>query len=54
MYTYQVTVKYTDHVVDCGDIKRIMDSGDTAQRMSALAALDLVLRQGTVLKPEYV
>ena len=46
----KVTVKDTGHVVECGDIERVI--GDPAQRMDALAALDLLLRQGTVLKPE--
>ena len=44
-------VKDTGHVVQCGDIEKVI--GDPAQRMKILTALDLVLRQGTVLKPEY-
>ena len=47
----QVTVKDTGHIVQCGDIEKVI--GNPAKRMDTLAALDLVLRQGTVLKPEY-
>ena len=46
----QVVIKYTGHIVECGTIEKVIC--DPAQRMDALAALDLVLRQGTVLKPE--
>ena len=46
----QVEIKDTGHIVQCGDIEKVI--GDPAQRMDILSALDLVLRQGTVLKPE--
>ena len=47
----QVTVKYTHHVVQCDDLKMV--AGDPGKRMDIIQALDLVLRQGAVLKPEY-
>ena len=48
----QVTVKFTGHVVQCSDLKRVI--GNPSERTDALNALDLVLRQGALLKPEYV
>ena len=47
----QVSVKYTHHVVQCDDLKLV--AGDPGKRMDIIQALDLVLRQGAVLKPEY-
>ncbi|CAI8030664.1 Protein argonaute-2 (Fragment), partial [Geodia barretti] len=49
---FKVVIKYTGHIVECGTIEKVIC--DPAQRMDALAALDLVLRQGTVLKPDVV
>lgn len=48
----QVTVKFTGHVVQCSDLERVI--GNPSERTDALNALDLVLRQGALLKPEYV
>ena len=48
----QVTVKFTGHVVQCSDLKKVI--GNPSERMDSLNALDLVLRQGALLKPEYV
>jgi len=46
----QVTVKYTSHIVQCDDLPKVM--GCPEQRMEIIQALDLILRQGAVLKPE--
>ena len=48
--TFQVIVKFTGNVVQCGDLERVI--GDPAQRMGIIQALDLVLSQGAILKPE--
>jgi len=47
---FEVTVKYTSHVVQCDDLPKVM--GCPEQRMEIIQALDLILRQGAVLKPE--
>ena len=47
---WQVTLRDTGHVIECADIKTAID--DPARRTHFQAALDLVLRQGTLLKPE--
>ena len=43
-------MKFTDHVIQCGDLKDVI--GDPAQRMDIIQALDLALSQGAILKPE--
>lgn len=45
-------MKDTGHIVECGDIQTAI--GDATLRMEILTALDILLRQGTLLKPEYV
>ena len=43
-------MKFTKHVIQCDDLKGVI--GNPAERMDIIQALDLVLRQGAVLKPE--
>ena len=43
-------MKFTGHVVQCGDLERVI-SNPTGSR-DIVSALELVLKQGAVLKPE--
>ena len=45
-----MTVKFTGHVVQCGDLERVI--GNAKESRDIITAVELVLRQGAVLKPE--
>ena len=45
-----MTVKFTGHVIQLSDLERVI--GNPEQRMDIIQAVDLVLRQGAILKPE--
>ena len=46
----QVNVKFTGHVVQCSDLEKVIT--DPAGYRDVVSALELVLKQGAVLKPE--
>ena len=46
----QVNVKFTGHIVECGDLEKVIT--DPAGSRDIVSALELVLKQGVVLKPE--
>jgi eukaryotic translation initiation factor 2C len=49
---FKVTVKFTGHVVQCGDLERVI--GNAKESRDIITAVELVLRQGAVLKPDVV